>query len=358
MSERRNLPPVETIPPQDGRNIDPQLATLTGEGAQQRIERVDAPPHGNHPATRDTEGTYYGVPMLKEPVWKWYVPAYFWVGGLAGASAAAGAAAQVLDRDGMEGLWRPSRAIAAGGGVASAALLIADLGRPARFINMLRVFRPSSPMNMGTWILSGFGACAIAAAAPFLPRRARDVAGIGSGIFGVPLTSYTGVLLVGTAVPLWQGARRTLPVLFSASGAAAAASAFDLLPARDRGAAAMHRVGMVAKITELALTVALEAEVARAPRVAIPLRTGLSGALWRAAQGMTAASLGLSLLKRHRAAGALGAAGSLLLRFALLSAGRRSARDPRAASAQQRARQVPTTMTDPLSSSAHREAHR
>jgi len=99
------LPPGEevreTVPPQDGRNIDLQIGTLTGEGAQQRVRQVDAPPHGEYPASSDIEGTYYGVPALKEPVWKWYVPTYFYVGGVAGASAAAGAAAQLLDRRGM-----------------------------------------------------------------------------------------------------------------------------------------------------------------------------------------------------------------------------------------------------------------
>jgi formate-dependent nitrite reductase membrane component NrfD len=239
--------------------------------------------------------------------------------------------------------------------VASAALLIADLGRPARFINMLRVFRPSSPMNVGTWILSSFGACATAAAAPFLPDGMRDAAAVGAGIVGVPLTSYTGVLLVGTAVPLWQGARRTLPILFSASGAAAAASLFDLVRVRGRGAKAIHRLGTAAKVAELGMMLALEAEVRRTPRVAVPLRTGFSGALWRAAQGLTLASLGLSLLRKRRASGVLGTTGSLLLRFALMSAGHRSARDPRAVSEQQRAHKLPANIEDPLSK--RNEAH-
>jgi len=239
--------------------------------------------------------------------------------------------------------------------VVSAALLIADLGRPMRFVNMLRVFRPSSPMNVGTWILTGFGACATAAVVPFLPGRLRDAAAVGAGVFGVPLTSYTGVLLVGTAVPLWQGARRSLPILFSASGAGAASALFDLLPERDRGARAMHRMGLVAKVTELAMSAVLEAEVSRAPRVAIPLRTGASGALWRASQLCTVASIGMTLLRRRFAAGVLGNLGSLALRFALIAAGRRSARDPRAAFAQQRSQELAKTTPDPWTT--QHEAH-
>ncbi len=346
----------ETVPAQDGRNIDLQLGRLMGEGALQRVRDVDAPPHGEYPAEHDTEGTYYGVPTLKEPVWRWYIPAYFYVGGVAGATAAVGAAAQLFDREGMESVWRPARLVAASGAAVSAALLIADLGKPARFLNMLRVFRPSSPMNMGTWILSGFGACATAALAPFLPRRLRDAAAVGAGVIGVPLTSYTGVLLAGTAVPLWQGARRSLPVLFSASGASAAAALFDLLPESDRGSRATMRIGMVSKITELAMSLLLEAEVSRVPRVALPLRTGGSAALWRASQICTAASLGFSLVRRRFAAGVLGNAGSLLLRFALLAAGRRSARDPRAVFDQQRSQELAKTVPDPWTTQ-QAEAH-
>ena len=117
----------------------------------------------------------------------------------------------------------------------------------------------------------------------------------------------------------------------------------------------MHRLGTIAKVTELAMTLALEAEISRTPRTAIPLRTGASGALWRAAQGFTAASLVLSLARRRRAAGMLGTIGSLALRFALMAAGRRSARDPRAVFEQQRAQELPRRVADPLST--HAEAH-
>src|SRR5262249_38978892 len=245
----------ETIPPTDGRNIDPEIGTLDGEGALQRVRELNAPPHGEAnwfgPPPSDVPDTpvpsYYGVPALKEPVWKWYIPAYFYAGGVAGASAVLGAAAGWMDGNPMRTLSRRCRLIAAGGAAASAALLIADLGRPARFLNMLRVFRPSSPMNLGTWILSAFGACAGLAALPAVirvpktVRRAGDAASLGAGIVGLPLTAYTGVLLAGTAVPLWQGARRELPILFACSSAAAAASLLDLFPDRAPASIALHR---------------------------------------------------------------------------------------------------------------------
>src|SRR5258708_19037255 len=155
--------------------------------------------------------------MLKEPVWKWSIPAYFYVGGLSGACAVLGGSADLLAGPGMVRVSGQCRLMAATGSAASGVLLIADLGRPARFLNMLRVFRPSSPMNIGTWILSTFGACAGLAALPAVLavpnpiRRLADGAGIGAGVIGLPLTGYTGVLLANTAVPLLQGARRSLP---------------------------------------------------------------------------------------------------------------------------------------------------
>jgi formate-dependent nitrite reductase membrane component NrfD len=353
----------ETILPDDGRNIDPAVGGLAGEGALQRVRDLEPPPYARSiwtqplPATEQESPTYYELPVLKEPVWKWYIPAYFYVGGLSGACAALGASADLFGGRGMARLSRQCRLIAATGAAASAVLLIADLGRPARFLNMLRVFRPTSPMNVGTWILSTFGACAALAALPAVRavpspvRRFADGAWIGAGLIGLPLTGYTGVLLANTAVPLWQGARRTLPVLFSSSGAATAASILEILSRSDEGAAATFRFGLIAKCTELAMTLLLEREVSLVPRVARPLRTGFSGALWRAAQAAGAASLILSVVGRkrtwpRRVAGVLGAAAALGLRFALFHAGKRSARDPRATFEQQRAVSERETICD------------
>jgi formate-dependent nitrite reductase membrane component NrfD len=239
------------------------------------------------------------------------------------------------------------RMIATGGAAVSAVLLIADLGRPARFLNMLRVFRPTSPMNMGTWILSAFGGmCGLAALPHLLPagpalRRAGDLSAIGAGAVGLPLCTYTGVLIANTAVPMWQGTRRTLPVLFGASGAAGAASLLELWPPGGEGSRVVHRFGLMGKALELALTFVFEREAAAVPRVARPLRTGVSAAMWRTSQVLSAAGLVASLISTRRSvrrtAGLLGTLGAVMLRFAILQAGRASARDPHASFEQQRA---------------------
>ncbi len=324
-----------TRPMGDGRNIDPRIGTLAGEGSHQEVERIH--PGRATPAAEPASGdSYYGLPVLKETVWKWPIPTYFYVGGLAGASAVLSAAA-LLRRGSLGRIARTGRIIALGGAGLSAALLIKDLGRPMRFLYMLRVFRPGSPMNVGTWILSAFGACAFGAVA--LPGRLGDAASVGAGLFGLPLSSYTAVLLANTAVPLWQGTRNALPVLFVASAASSAASALELcqLPAAE--ARVVRRFAVAAKLADIVSAMAVEREANAVERVGRPLR---ASALWKAAKLCVLASLAVSALPRKPrwlriAGGALGTLGALGTRFGIFQAGRWSARDPQATFDQQRA---------------------
>jgi hypothetical protein len=214
---------------------------------------------------------------------------------------------------------------------------------------MLRVFRPTSPMNMGTWILSAFGgATGISALPHLLPadplrRRISDWGALAGGLMGLPLCTYTGVLVANTAVPIWQQARRSLPVLFAASGTAGAASLLELWPPGGEGDRIVRRYALVGKALELALGKVMEREVSTVPRVGRPLRHGASGALWRASKAFTLAGLLATALSTRRstglrrAAGVLGTLGSLTLRFAIMQAGRASARDPHATFDLQRA---------------------
>src|SRR5438067_8422987 len=94
--------------------------------------------------------SYYGRPVLKEPVWTWEIPAYFFTGGIGGASSVLSLAAKLF---GNEKLSRTALYIGAVADAISPALLISDLGRPERFHHMLRVFKVTSPMNVGSWIL-------------------------------------------------------------------------------------------------------------------------------------------------------------------------------------------------------------
>jgi formate-dependent nitrite reductase membrane component NrfD len=326
----------------DGRDIDPRLGMLEGEAAGQRVERMETSVEEwkRLPVASERDPTYYDRPLLKEPVWAWAVPLYYFVGGAAGASLVMGAAAQI-DRSGnLKKLMRRCHAAGIIGSAVSGGLLIHDLGRPERFHHMLRVFRPTSPMNVGVWILSGVAPSAIAAAM-FGGRRGLlgafgEISGIASGIAGLGLATYTGVLVANTAVPVWQESRRVLPILFGASAMASAGSIFDLFFEDREARRITYTFGTTGRAAELTAAMVMERQAARIEeRVARPLKRGVSGALWKSAAALTAGSLVVSMLpgksrKKRIAAGILGLAGSLCLRFGVHQAGMASARDPRA----------------------------
>jgi formate-dependent nitrite reductase membrane component NrfD len=217
---------------------------------------------------------------------------------------------------------------AVAGGIGSA-LLIHDLGRKERFLFMLRVFRATSPMSIGSWVLAA--ATPLSAASAVLTGRPGRLAGLGAGLLGLPLATYTAVLLGTTAVPLWNETRRSMPFLFGGSAVASLASLFELMSLDRRERAIMFRFGTAGRVAELVGSAVFEHEARRSPGVARPLRDGLSGALWNAAGVCTLASLAVSLLPgagktSRRIAGALGIAGGVCLRFAVFYAGKRSAR--------------------------------
>jgi formate-dependent nitrite reductase membrane component NrfD len=293
--------------------------------------------------------TYYDLPALKDPVWIWSVPAYFYAGGAAGAAATLGMTAQAIDSSGLRNLVVNCRRIAAAGTAAGTILLIIDLGRPARFLNMLRVFRPTSPLSVGSWILAAAtplaGLAWAAARQKGAGRRVGDAAGLALGVVGLPLAGYTAVLLSNTAVPLWANVRRTLPGLFVASATSSATSLLGFADLNDDERAIVDRIELVASVAELAATFAVERDAKRIEEVARPLQEGLSGRLWSASTACTVGSLLLSIIPgpagRVRTAtvgsSVLGTIGSAAMRFAIFYAGKASARSPRATFDTQRA---------------------
>jgi formate-dependent nitrite reductase membrane component NrfD len=275
--------------------------------------------------------SYYGRPVIKEPVWQAPdVPGYFFLGGLAGASSVLAAGAQLTGRP---GLARAAKAAALGGISLSMVALVNDLGRPARFYNMLRVFKVSSPMSVGTWILSGYGPAAGAAALSeftgILPPIGA-VATVGAAVLGPAVTTYTAVLLSDSAVPAWHEAHREMPYVFAGS-AASAAGGFGLLAAPSREAEPARRLAIVGAAVELTARQLLERRLGEG---AEPYHAGQAGKLMRAAEILTVAGLaGAALSRRSRVLSALSGAtllaASAATRFGIFEAGRASARDPK-----------------------------
>jgi formate-dependent nitrite reductase membrane component NrfD len=276
---------------------------------------------------------YYGQPLLKAPVWTWEVPAYFFVGGAAGAAAVIAAVAR--SSGAHPALVRDARWIAASGALASPALLISDLGRPERFLNMLRVFKLRSPMSVGAWTLVAFSSAASAAAFADLVAggsRGRvpakvigDAAGMLAAATGLVLATYTGVLIGATAIPVWSRNVRLLPIQFGGSGLGAAVSLLELLGHRDR---ALNRIGIGAAVVETLVGFGVES---RHDPALEPIRHGRSGTAMRAGGILSGpVPLALRLLASRSATARTVAAvstilGSLLTRVEWLDAGRESA---------------------------------
>src|SRR4051794_21180413 len=151
--------------------------------------------------------SYYGRPVIKEPTWTPEIPIYFFTGGLAGASAGLSFMARLTGR---KKLARVATANAFAGVAVSPALLISDLGVPMRFLNMLRVFKVTSAMSVGSWLLGvGGGFVSVTAAHEFLglsPKPVARVAGALGALFGMPLSTYPAALVANTAVPVWHEA--------------------------------------------------------------------------------------------------------------------------------------------------------
>jgi hypothetical protein len=285
---------------------------------------------------------YYGLPLLKSPVWTWEIPLYFFIGGLSGMAAAISFVAALFHHG---GLARMSICVGAIGGILSPILLIMDLGRPRLFINMLRVFKYKSPMSVGAWIVFVFSVCAIPACIAFeihahqiftgaMDQAIRIITGLlitGSALFGIFLATYTGVLLGATAIPAWFLHRVFLPVHFGAAGLGSAAALLELLGYR---VAPLNALGFVSAIIISALWLWLEINKHGAADRA--LHTGPSGWLIRSGELLSGP---LALLLRGFGlvplAGISFLLGAFVSRFGWIEAGEVCVCDPEAVFASQ-----------------------
>lgn len=276
--------------------------------------------------------SYYGMPVLNSPTWEARdIAGYLFLGGLAGGSSLLAAGAQATGRP---VLARAAKSGAFGAISLSLAALVHDLGRPERFLHMLRVFKPTSPMNVGSWLLTAYGPLAGAAAAADLSgrlRRTGTAATVGAALLGPAVAAYTAVLVSDTAVPSWHEGYRELPFVFTGSAATAAAG-LGMLAAPVAEAGPARRAGAFGAALELGATQVMKRRMGLA---AEPLDSGKAGRLMRLSEALTSAGALTGLLagRRNRTAAAVAGAallaGSAALRFGVFHAGVASADDPR-----------------------------
>jgi formate-dependent nitrite reductase membrane component NrfD len=275
--------------------------------------------------------SYYGQPVIKEPTWTWEIPCYFFTGGLSGASSVLSLSAKLF---GNEELSRKALYIGAVGDAISPLLLISDLGRPERFHHMLRVFKVTSPMNVGSWVLLVNGGASNTAAVLELLGILKPIkllAEFVAALFGPPLATYTGVLVADTAIPVWHNARQELPWIFGASAAASAGAAATMfLDPSEAGPA--RRLAVAAVATEGALMQTMELRLGEVGEVYHHGAASKFSWAAKALAGGGAALLATRGRKSRGAAvlgGAMVCAGEMCLRWAVYKAGFQSARDPK-----------------------------
>ncbi|GAC1323099.1 MAG: polysulfide reductase NrfD [Mycobacteriales bacterium] len=303
------------------------LGTPARGGGRRRRRRDE------HAMVPDAEfGSYYGRPVVRAPQWEERdIAGYLFLGGLAAGSSMLAAGA---DATGNAPLRRVGRLAGLAGIGVSFVALVHDLGKPLRFLHMLRVAKVTSPMSMGTWILMAYGPMAgIAAGTEVLkvfPRIGR-LAGFAAAGAAPLVASYTAVLIGDTAVPTWHEAFPELPLVFVGSASAAGAGV-GLLAVPVERAGPARRLALMGAVLELG---AMEKMERRMGLVGEPLHLGRPGRLLKMSKGLTAggALLGAVAGRRSRvaamAAGAALVAGSACTRFGVFAAGVESARDPK-----------------------------
>lgn len=297
------------------------------------------------------DSTYYERPLLKKPHWEWEVVTYLFVGGITGGSGILVLLAD--ERPEREAdLARSARYVSFVLAAACPAILVKHLGRPERFLNMLRIIKAKSVMSLGVWGLVNFSAAATLALAGRLSRdgvlpafvaklEPRWLTKLVMGVFGAFIAGYTGVLISATAIPVWALGKRHIPAFSVCSGVAGACAlnaAILALCGSDRTRHKLERLGLVASTAEMIL---IEAFRRHAGAAGEPMFGGARGRKLRNVTeigGIIAPAL-LSLLPfggrtKTLLASALTLAGGYVLRETLLEGGKASADDPRAASRQ------------------------
>ncbi len=295
--------------------------------------------------------TYYGRQQLKPaPFNNYVVGGYIFLAGICGGASLLAGAAELTKTPHRDGLVRRARYLSLLAPFVGGAMLIWDLHTPKRFYMMLRIFKPTSPMSIGTYIFSAFSALAVPVAALQFAsdrfawaragwlRRANGIASVPLAATGAGIGTYTAALLAATSTPLWAAAPRALAMRFASSSVASGAA---MLSIGERGAINRRRLD---EITLAALTLELGATIAshavyQRRGIGEALKTtpgiieslGATGAGVIAPIALQAASL---LLTRGRSrplsriAAALTIAGSLVLRISFMAAGNQSALRP------------------------------
>lgn len=299
----------------------------------------------NIQAQRDARQGYEDVPILKPPVWGWEIACYFFVEGVSAGIYTLGTVADLVGVRRYRNTVTYSRLLALTSMMPAPALLIMDLGRPERFHHMLRVFKPRSPMNLGTWALTGYAFFTtlravlsvanrlprvplLSAVLKMIPERLFSAAGLP---FAITMLSYPGVLLESTSIPVWTQTPFLAP-LIAASSMSSGAAAMSLVGEWTRDEPAVSRVMKMENASFVAEGACLGAYLATANTSSKPLVSGGQSKLFWV--GAVALGMVVPAILRQRksriariASALLTLAGSFALKWAITHAGPESSRN-------------------------------
>lgn len=291
--------------------------------------------------------SYYDMQAVKPTPFGWHVGVYLSLSALSGSSQIIAAIARRFGGWRMRPVVRNGRYLAFLGGTVGPLLLMKDLKTPRRWYNMMRIFRKTSPMSIGSYVLATFGATSgVTAFGQWLcdrggSERLARIAELPAAGAGVGMLTYTGALLTSTSTPVWAAESPLMSARFGASGMAAGASALSLcesLAGRGANARVLDRLAVGATVTYAVLSHSSRNQVAAAG-VAEPLEKGVSGSLHRIGDALSVpvplACHALALLcpRRSRVLSIAAAvsllAGTAIKRYADLEAGKASAKRAR-----------------------------
>ncbi len=288
---------------------------------------------------RVKESGYYGLPILKRPFWKWEIAAYFFFEGVSAGSYILCTVADAVGNGRFRDSVHAGRYLSFATMLPCPPLLISDLGRPERFHHMLRIFKRTSPMNHGTWALTGYGMFSALSAALEVPKLAglqRFVPPRLVSVLGLPLAltmiSYPGVLLSTTSIPVWAQTH-FLGALLACSSMSTAVSALTLCSYTSKDEEVHKALAKFEDVASAAEAVALSAYLGSARKATRPLFKGKQSKLflWGA---IVAGIIAPAILRKSKSkfigsalAPLLTLAGGLALKWSITYAGQESALD-------------------------------
>ncbi len=332
------------------------MAEATQENLQDRNGRVGGSVETSHHPRTDPQRDdrwYYDIPPLKAPHWIWSIWVYFWIGGIGAGAHLVSTVAQLLGYE-DKALFRSAHYTVLASMLISPILLIWDLGRPERFLNMLRVLKLRSPMSLGSWALFVFGnlggLIATSQAAhdglfgrnlfsrtiiKAIPERIAAVVALPFALF---VGAYGGILIAATSIPIWARNWLLMGPTFLASAISTGISWVSLVLhlgkwGEERTLEALQRAERVILLIESALMAGSLIKMGRWGR---PLYSKKLAPLFFGGTVLGGILTPLALLsgKETRSKSLLSSVlvliGGFAFRYVLVDAGRRSADDPEA----------------------------